>query len=279
MKRFIIQFIIFVCFILRSYAGDLIDCPDCGSPVSERAIMCPQCGCPASGILEAVELKHAAEKLQEPRFVVRVNADNTSGYAIVVAEDSKFYAIMDASLMDATESLSITLLATNKTVRYQQFQAANSSPLVRFVIKSTNVISVTIIEDIIPKVAKENYLWLTPDIYSDCIYTGKVTISDSLEVPDIGIELIALADSRTNIAALVCNDGGRRSLSMARGTSDWITVQLGDYRRQTKLLVEAEKMVKNGALPDDMSGALVNNKWATEFLKKRAKRLLKRYVD
>ncbi len=275
MRQFLIQFIFIICFSVCSYAGDLIDCPDCGKPVSERAVMCPQCGCPASGIIEAVELKHAAEKLLAPRSVVRVKADDASGYGVIVAEDNKSYVMMDASLMDATVSLSITLLATNRTVRYQNFQVAQNEQFARFIARSIDVVPVAILKEM--TMAIEEYpIWLTPDIYSDCVYTGTVTISDNMELPnkDMGIELVALADGQTNLAALVCNVDSKKVLLPVAGEVEWVNVSLSVYRNQTRLLVEAEKLAKEGALQQDIVEKLKKSRWATEFLKKRAGKLL-----
>ena len=275
MKNVILQFIFIICLAVYSYAGDLIDCPDCGQMVSERAIMCPQCGCPASGILEAVEAKHAAEKLLTPRSVVRVKTDNASGYAVIVAEDNKSYVMMDASLMDATVSLSITLLATNKTVRYQDFQVAQNKQFARFIAHSIDVVPVPILKEITTEIEKDS-IWLTPDIYSDCVYTGKVTTGGGMELlnKDMGIDLVALADGQTNIVALVCNTDGKRILSPVVGELDWVTVSLSVYRNQTRMLVEAEKLAEEGELPENIIEELKKSKWSTEFLKKRAGQLL-----
>ena len=275
MRKVILHFIFIICFAISSYAGDLINCPDCGKKVSERAVMCPQCGCSASGIAEAVELKHAAEKLLVPRSVVRVKADDVSGYAVIVAEDNKSYVMMDASLMDATVSLSITLLATNKPIRFQNFEVSDNQSFIRFLVRSSEVAPVALIKEITPEIEGDS-MWLTPDIYSDCIYTGKVSMSDKMEVScvDNNVELVAFVDSKTNLAAIVCNDGAKKVSVSVVGELEWRKVSPLVYRNQTRLLVAAEKAARIGALPKDMTEKLTAEKWATEILKKRVKQLL-----
>ena len=274
MKNVILQFIFIICFAVYSYAGDLIDCPDCGQMVSERAIMCPQCGCPASGIVEAVELKHAAEKLLAPRSVVNVCSDSVVGCAVVVNKDNKTYLLMDYSLLDATTSLSITLLATNIAVGYRNLQFAQNKPFARFVTDDTNIVSIAMINNMTPEFEKDK-IWLTSNIFNDCIYSGNVQISDNLELVsrDTDIKLVAVADGETNLVGLVCNVGGKQVLSLMTDDIEWVSVSPLDYRNQTKLLVKAEKIVAGGSLPVDMVEKLGNTKWATDILKKRAEKL------
>jgi hypothetical protein len=272
MRRAVLQFIFAICVVAYSYAGALINCPDCGSQVSERAVMCPQCGCPASGIIEAVELKHAAEKLRAPHPVVRVQTDSAKGYAVVVADATdKSYLLFDASLLDAATSLSVTLLSTNIQVKYQNLQLAQNEPLARFVTKSTNVISLVSGSE---KISEDNYMWLIPDILNECIYTGKVEIADDYEVMNDNIDLIAAVDAYTNLIGVIYSNGETKSIAMLTNELEWITVSPLIYRNQTYLLVKAEAMAKEGEMPDGLIKELKNTEWVTTVLENRVKKIL-----
>ena len=274
MKRVILQFIFIICFTVYSYAGALIDCPDCGTAVSERAVMCPQCGCPASGIIEAVELKRVAEKMLAPYPVVRVRSDRALGYAVAIKEKNISYLMMDSTLIDGAESLSITLLTTNRPVRYKNLQLAQNMPFARFVTTSTDVISLSLMKMVMPEVRKYP-LWLTSDIFSDCLYTGKVDVSDNFELlnEDKNIDLVATVDVQTNLVGLVCYINKIKRVSMVTNELEWVSVSPLDYRNQTKLLIKAENMGPGVKLPLDMVKQLGNTKWATDVLKKRAEKL------
>lgn len=280
MRQFILKFILTVTLVACAYAGDLIDCPDCGSPVSERAIMCPQCGCPASGIFEAVEMKHAAAKLLAPRPVVKVQSDKATGYAIAVSGNNKRYLVADSALMDGAASLSITLLATNTSVRYLSFQFAKNKPLVRFYTDSTNLVFLDIAPEVDLKHEKD-FIWLAPDIFNDCIYTGKVTVSGSFELVNSPerVPLVALSDVETNIIGVVCGINDKQIMVTVTDEIDWVTVRPLDYRNQTKLLVEADKAVKEGRVSRDIMERLDKTEWLTNILEKRANKLLMNRVS
>ncbi len=266
MRIIIFSIISVILLTFTSFAGNLLNCPDCGREISERAVMCPYCGCPGYAIAEAAKQKHAAERARKPHPVIKIKTDNASGFAVPVKDNGKTFLLLNYDLLDGLTSLSFSLLTTNTSVKYLTIEPADNFPLARLATPAaTNILFVSLPGNI--STQSMPTAWLTTDAENNCLYTGKIEIAGNqlLNVPE-NIKLIAAIDSSTNLIGLVTEQNNNLILQRIPKDINWIQIKPMEYRRQTQLLMKAEKSNK---LSKELKKELENTKWLTTTLQKR----------
>ncbi len=119
-------------------AENLIPCPDCGKPVSRRAVSCPNCGCPGQAIAEAVLREEREKSKESPRPVVQVRAGDAAGLGVAIEEDGVRYVLFPVAAMGTADALSLTTVQ-GKEVPYSQLEMAKEPSLVRFHVTSESL--------------------------------------------------------------------------------------------------------------------------------------------
>lgn len=243
---------------------ELVACPDCGKPVSPRAMMCPACGCPGDAIKEAVAAKQKESEPASRLPLVRLKTDRGHGYAVAVGEADRRFVVMDAMLLSGVSSLELMPLSTNTPVAYRQMQLAANEPLVRFETDETNLFFMARNPPGAEDAATAH--WLLAD--GSTAPAGSNRASPATAV--------ALVDPGTNLIAVVCRTTAATALCPPPAADGWRDVAPGALREQMGILAKAEKIPTKHPLPEDMASELKQTRWLGGFLEARARRVLLR---
>lgn len=133
---------IFVTFCLAAVSAaalELIPCPDCANPVSQRAVMCPACGCPGDVIAETAARLRTRHEGTPLRPVVRVSSTAANGFGLAVSDGGKRHILLALPLLGTAEAMDLSLLNTNQVIPYSHLELADNQPLARVAVTSTNL--------------------------------------------------------------------------------------------------------------------------------------------
>ncbi len=253
-------FSILIAFLCSAAFAGLIPCPDCGAPVSDRAVMCPGCGCPGDAILAAAHSNKMAN-VELPAFfhsLIRVTSDQGDGVGVCVQSSGRLYVLTSQELLAGAQTLTLAKMLDGQSIPYTSIELANDRNLARLAVNATNLSPLAIAaasnaDLALVHVATNNTVGL--------IQTGAVNGRLPAGTP--------LLDAATNVVMLIADDS--KHAENVASVPEWVPVQPLAYRTQTILLQQAGKRTGDRAA---VLKKLHDTKWLTPYLAKKAETLI-----
>lgn len=220
----------YIIFILAfsALAAPLVNCPDCNTPVSSRAVFCPSCGCPGEAIAEEAANNSTKDNAKTPDRLIKIAADERVGFAFPVEMADGLFAVAPLEFLLSAESVSLSFTSTNASIAYLTPEVAVNAPLVRFPITQTNLAYWCAAPLDSPGTANLNY----------SIVTG---LSFSREATALSV---AETSASTNLISLYTSAMGSRFAQRLDPAQKWLCIQPKVFREHGRIfekLINGEK--------------------------------------